>query len=75
MDAGISAVRQEVYMRAENNSMVPELCRRRLLRYADYFAELSGSFGVSFDDSEEDRQTAIVNRKLWENRQVVKMPG
>ena len=52
---------------------VPDLCKRRLLGYAETFRELARSFGGAFEGTETgtDRQTFLDARKVWENRQVM----
>lgn len=51
---------------------VSDLCRRRLLNYADSFYELARSYDGSFCPSTEDRQGILSERRLWENRQILK---
>ncbi|MGN0403337.1 MAG: SpoIIE family protein phosphatase [Acetatifactor sp.] len=52
---------------------VSDLCRRKLLNYADSFQELAKSYNRDFfPDSRMDRQTLIVERRLWESRQVLR---
>lgn len=48
------------------------MCRRRLLNYADSFYELARSYDGIFCPETEDRQEIISERKLWENRQILK---
>lgn len=50
---------------------VSELCKQRLLGYADSFQELARSFGGEFNTVTEDRQSLLEEWKLWENRQVI----
>lgn len=50
---------------------MPELCRQRLLGYADSFRELAKSFGGDFEGSGEDRRSILERHRLWENRQVI----
>ena len=68
--------------RRENNqelqtAQVSDLCRRRLLNYADTFYELAKSYDGKFcpgenGHSEQDRQAVLTERRLWENRQIIK---
>ena len=52
---------------------VSDLCRRRLLSYAESFQELDKSYHRDLIvDSRMDRQTMLVERRLWESRQVLK---
>lgn len=63
-------------MRTEESEIrtaqVSDLCRRRLLNYADSFYELARSYDREFCPGEEDRQTILSERRLWENRQILK---
>lgn len=53
-------------------AQVSELCRRRLLNYADSFYELARSYDGSFCPETEDRQEILSERRIWENRQILK---
>lgn len=53
-------------------AQVSDLCRRRLLNYADTFYELARSYGKEFQPDIEDRQSLLTERRLWENRQVIR---
>ncbi|MCI8464135.1 MAG: SpoIIE family protein phosphatase [Lachnospiraceae bacterium] len=53
-------------------AQVSELCRRKLLNYADTFYELARNYDREFNPGKEDRQTLYSRRQLWENRQVIK---
>ncbi|MCM1567956.1 MAG: SpoIIE family protein phosphatase [Roseburia sp.] len=50
---------------------MPELCRQRLLGYADSFRELAKSFEGEFEGYGEDRRSILEKHRLWENRQVI----
>lgn len=52
-------------------AQVSELCKQRLLGYADSFEELAKSFGGEFSAVTEDRQSLLEEWRLWENRQVI----
>ena len=52
-------------------AQVSELCKQRLLGYADSFNELAKSFNGEFCTATEDRQSVLEKWKLWENRQVI----
>lgn len=52
-------------------AQVSELCRQRLLGYAESFQELARSFVGEFSVVTEDRQSLLEAWKLWENRQVI----
>lgn len=54
---------------------VSDLCRRRLLNYADSFQELAKSYDgepPAMAEPLRDRQTALAERRLWENRQIIR---
>lgn len=56
-------------------AQVSDLCRRKLLNYADTFYELAKSYDGELclrETSEEDRHTLLAERRLWENRQIIK---
>lgn len=53
-------------------AQVSELCRRRLLNYADSFYELARSYDGIFCPETEDRQEILSERRIWENRQILK---
>lgn len=53
-------------------AQISDLCRRRLLSYADSFYELAGSYDREFAPVGADRQSVLAERRLWENRQVIK---
>ena len=49
-----------------------DLCRRKLLNYADTFYELARSYDGDFSSDGMDRQSVLVSKRLWENRQIIK---
>ncbi len=53
-------------------AQVSDLCRRRLLNYADSFYELARSYDGDFCPVTEERQIVLSERRLWENRQILK---
>ena len=53
-------------------AQVSDLCRRRLLNYADTFNELSKSYEGEFQPAWSDRQRLLSEKKLWENRQIIR---
>lgn len=53
-------------------AQVSDLCRRRLLNYADSFSEMARSYDGEFCPETEDRQLILSARRLWESRQVLK---
>lgn len=50
---------------------VSDLCRRRLLSYADSFTELARSYDGEFEPEQENRETLLMEKRLWENRQII----
>lgn len=63
-------------MRAEESELrtaqVSDLCRRKLLNYADSFYELARSYDRDFRPEGGDRQAVLSERRLWESRQILK---
>lgn len=55
----------------ERTIRMPELCKQRLLGYAESFRELSKGFGGDFIGDGLDRLEILEERRLWENRQVM----
>lgn len=53
-------------------AQISDLCRRRLLSYADSFYELAGSYDREFTSPGGDRQAILAERRLWENRQIIR---
>lgn len=53
------------------STQVSDMCRHRLLNYADTFSELAKSFNREFTYSGNDRQSILDARKFWESRQVI----
>ncbi len=52
-------------------AQVSDLCRRRLLGYADSFHELARSYDREFVPETNDRETVLAQRRLWESRQII----
>lgn len=58
-----------------HTAQVSDLCRSRLLSYADSFQELARSYDSEFSpdiELRQDRQTILAERRLWENRQIIR---
>lgn len=53
-------------------AQVSDLCRRKLLNYADTFNELSRSYDGEFQPIWSDRQKLLSEKRLWENRQIIR---
>ena len=58
-------------------AQVSDLCRKRLLNYADTFYELAKSYDEKpyrdvLPTGGEDRQSVLAERRLWESRQIIK---
>ncbi len=52
-------------------AQISDLCRMRLLGYAESFKDLARSFAGEFETAGEDRQSLLEDRRVWENRQVI----
>lgn len=57
--------------RKEQTIQVSDLCRQKLLGYAESFQELARSFDDKFAGKGEDRQSVLEERRIWENRKVL----
>lgn len=53
-------------------AQVSDLCKRKLLNYADTFTELSKSYDGEFQPVWNDRQRLLSEKRLWENRQIIR---
>lgn len=65
------AMRQEERRAQEKGSRMEDLCRQRLLEYAESFRELARSFYGECPLLQEDRQVLLERHKIWENRQLI----
>jgi len=52
-------------------AQVSDLCRRRLLSYADSFQELARSYDRDFQPGQLERTALLTERRLWESRQII----
>ena len=52
-------------------AQVSDLCKRRLLGYADSFHELARSYDQGFAPDTDDREAVLAQRRLWESRQII----
>lgn len=57
--------------RQMQTAQVSDLCRRRLLGYADSFHELARSYDWEFEPEQGNRETVLLERRLWENGQII----
>lgn len=57
--------------RQMQTAQVSDLCRRRLLGYADSFQELARSYEWEFEPEQGSRETVLLERRLWENGQII----
>ncbi len=57
--------------KTEQTARITDLCRQKLLGYAESFQELAKSFDSKFEGSATDRQGLLDERKLWENQKVI----
>jgi stage II sporulation protein E len=53
--------------------MIGEVCKDKLLKYADTFEELARSYEEEFKVSDGSRQEILEERRFWENRQVLRI--
>ena len=54
-------------------AQVSEICRRKLLNYADGFYELAKSYEQEYAPGEwEDKRELLSYKRVWENRQILK---
>lgn len=53
-------------------AQVSDLCRYRLLNYADSFAELAKGYDQEFEPGLSGREAVLMERRLWESRQVIR---
>lgn len=65
-------IRRSVENRDLQTAQMSDLCRRRLLSYADSFYELARSYDREFALEGASKQTMLMEKKLWENRQVIR---
>lgn len=65
-------MRRKVEERELQTAQVSDLCRRRLLNYADSFYELAKSYDKEFALGDMSRQEVLMERRLWENRQMIR---
>lgn len=64
-------IRRKGEERLPQTAQVSDLCRRRLLSYADSFYELARSYDGEFEPEQESRETLLMEKRLWENRQII----
>ncbi len=53
------------------NAQVSDICKRKLLGYAESFQALAGSFGGEMQSGEGDRSSVLCARRFWESRQAI----
>lgn len=58
-------------VRELQTAQISDLCRRKLLNYADSFQELARSYDREFEPEEDSRETLLMERRLWENGQII----
>lgn len=69
---GLGVLRRKEEEKKLQTAQVSDLCRRRLLNYADSFCELAKSYAQEFGEEYQDRGTLFMERRLWENRQIIR---
>lgn len=65
-------MKRKVEERELQTAQMSDLCRRRLLSYADSFYELAKSYDKEFAFEDMSRQEVLMERRLWENRQMIR---
>lgn len=68
---GFGVVRWKREEKGLQTAQVSDLCRRRLLDYADSFHELARSYDREFVPEEKDREAVLTQHRLWESRQII----
>lgn len=68
---GFVVMRRKGEEKALQTAQVSDLCRRRLLGYADSFHELARSYGREFNSDRSDREGILTEHRLWESRQII----
>ncbi|MCI8286275.1 MAG: hypothetical protein HFH89_01130, partial [Lachnospiraceae bacterium] len=53
-------------VRELQTAQISDLCRRKLLNYADSFQELARSYDREFEPEQGSRETLLMERRLWE---------
>jgi len=71
-EKGCGKMKSKVAERELQTAQVSDLCRRRLLSYADSFYELAKSYDKEFVAGDMSRQEMLMERRLWENRQMIR---
>lgn len=64
--------RMKVGEKELRTAQISDLCRSRLLNYADTFSELAKSYDGRPVESGQDRQKFFYERRLWESRQIIR---
>ena len=68
----MKVIRRKEEEKRLQTAQVSDLCRRRLLNYADSFCELAKSYDQELSQEYQDRGTLFMERRLWENRQIIR---
>ena len=68
---GYGMMRRKREEKELQTAQVSDLCRRRLLGYADSFHELARSYDREFVPETDDREAVLAQRRLWESRQII----
>ena len=58
-------------VRELQTAQISDLCRRKLLNYADSFQELARSYDREFVPESGGREAVLTQRRLWESRQII----
>ncbi len=68
---GVVGVMRHKEEKELKTAQVSDLCRRRLLSYADSFQELARSYDRAFEPGQLERAALLTERRLWESRQII----
>lgn len=68
---GLGVIRRKEENKELQTAQVSDLCRQRLLNYADSFNELAKSYDREFEPEQGSREAILMERRLWESRQII----
>lgn len=68
---GFGVMRHKGEVSKLQTAQISDLCKRRLLNYADSFQELARSYDWEFEPEQGSRETILMERRLWENGQII----
>ena len=65
-------IRRKGEVKELQTAQVSDLCRYRLLNYADSFAELARGYDQEFEPGPSGREAVLMERRIWESRQIIR---